>query len=49
MADFKANTKKQDIAERGEVEEVHHVRDVLLKDDESYGTFLYINSLHRYV
>ena len=49
LADYKTNTKAQDIKERGEVEEVSDVRDVLLKDDEFYGTYLYINFLHRSV
>lgn len=47
LADFKTNTKQADIAARGEVEEVTSVRDVLLKDDEFYGTYLYINFMHR--
>ena len=46
LGDFKTNTKQADIHERGEVEAVHHVRDILLKDDEFYGTYLYINFLH---
>ncbi|DBA96162.1 TPA: hypothetical protein ACH3X1_015644 [Trebouxia sp. C0004] len=49
LADFKTNTQAQDIKERGEVEEVRDVRDVLLKDDELYGTYMYINFLHRSV
>ncbi|DBA89350.1 TPA: hypothetical protein ACH3X1_004144 [Trebouxia sp. C0004] len=49
LADFKTNTKAQDIKERGEVEEVRDVRDVLIKDDEFYGTYMYINFLHRSV
>ncbi|DBA94584.1 TPA: hypothetical protein ACH3X1_002167 [Trebouxia sp. C0004] len=40
LADFKTNTKAQDIKERGEVEEVRDVRNVLLKDDEFYGTYM---------
>ena len=47
LGDFKTNTKQVDIKNRGEVEEVTHVRDVLLKDGEFYGTYLYINFLHR--
>ncbi|KAL0018284.1 hypothetical protein WJX77_009565 [Trebouxia sp. C0004] len=49
LAGFKTNTKAQDIKERGEVEEVRDVRDVLPKDDEFYGTYLYINFLHRFL
>ncbi|KAL0030834.1 hypothetical protein WJX77_008776 [Trebouxia sp. C0004] len=49
LADFKTNTKAPDIKERGEVEEVRDVRDVLLKDDEFYGTYMYINFLHRFL
>ncbi|KAL0017899.1 hypothetical protein WJX77_006834 [Trebouxia sp. C0004] len=49
LADFKTNTKAQDIKERGEVEEVRDVRDVLIKDDEFYGTYMYINFLHRFL
>ena len=47
LADFKTNSKAQVIEEKGEVEEVSEIRDVLLRDDEFYGTYLYINSLHR--
>ena len=49
LGDFKTNTKPKDIKERGQVEEVTHIRDVLLKDHEFYGTYLYINFLHRYM
>ena len=47
LGDFKTNTKVTDIKERGEVEAVHIVRTILRKDDEFYGTYLYINFLHR--
>ena len=47
LGDFKTNTKQVSTKERGEVEEVTHVRDVLLRDDEFYGTYMYINFLHR--
>ena len=47
LADFKTNSKAQVIKEKGEVEEVSEIRDVLLRDDEFYGTYLYINFLHR--
>ena len=48
LGDFKTNTKLKDVQDKGEVEEVSEIRDALLKDDEYYGTYLYINFMHRY-
>ena len=48
LGDFKTNTKLKDVQDKGEVEEVSEIRDALLKDDEYFGTYLYINFMHRY-
>jgi len=47
LGDFKTNTKPKDVAQNGEVEEVDEIRSMLLKDHEYYGTYLYINFMHR--